>query len=175
MKFTVSEVFCEVVSAIGFVLAFLPVLLLLNLISLDKVAEWITSLTGTSLLSFLLVAYILGVFLNIVGLPADRVMKLLRISGQYPDTASSRLFYQKASSDLFNFRTNAWNHYYCFRNLLTFYPLALLWVFVVNRYCETKVVIAFCIAIVALGVILYFAVKEHAEFYSDVTRTFDEV
>ena len=173
MKFTISEVFCEVVSAIGFVLAFLPVLLCLDLIGLDKVVEWIASMTGTNLLSYLLVAYVLGVFLNIVGLPADRFMKLLKISGQFPDPASSRAFYQEASSDLFNFRTNAWNHYYCFRNLLTFYPFALLWIPIVFRYCETKVVITFCIAIIVLGVILYFAVKEHAEFYSDVTTTFD--
>lgn len=106
MKFTVSEVFCEVVNAIGFVLAFLPVLLCLDLISLDEVAEWITSMTNTDLLSYILVAYIFGVFLNIVGLPADRFMKLLGISRQYPDSVSSRRFYQKASSDLFNFRTN---------------------------------------------------------------------
>jgi hypothetical protein len=173
MKFTISEVFCEVVSAIGFVVAFLPLLDLLGAISVDVVFESIGKTTGTDLLSYLLIAYVLGVFLNIVGLPADRFIKMIGISGQCPDQASSKNFYQKASSDLFNYRTNAWNHYYCFRNLLTFYPFALCWIPIVYQYYGTTVFVAFLIAMAALGLILYLAVKDHAQFYSELTKTFD--
>lgn len=175
MKFTVSEVFCEVVSAFGFIAAFLPIAFFLNWASLDSVATWITSMTATKLLSFILVAYILGVFLNIIGLPADRFMPIVGITGQEPDLSSKRRFYQEASSDLFNFRTNTWNHYYCFRNLLTFSPVGLcLWVPTVFLHWGLWATAVFVVVFVVVVWILYWAVRDHANIYLQVTKTFDE-
>lgn len=174
MKFTISEVFCEIVSAIGFIAAFIPILVLLNWVSLVDVADWVTSLKGANLLSFAFISYILGVVLNVVGLPADKFMKRLKITGQYPGESSRKLFYQKASSDLFNFRTNAWNHYYCFRNLLTFSPFAfILWGWVIYLHWGFWTSVVFAIVFIAIVRILYLAVREHADVYSDVTRSFD--
>lgn len=174
MKFTISEVFCEIVSAFGFIAAFFPILLLLNLVSLSDVAEWITSFTGTKLVSITFVAYILGVLLNAVGLPADRLMERLGITGQYPGDSSSKKFYDEASSDLFNFRTNNWNHYYCFRNLLIFTPFGLgLWMPIVYIHGGLRAVITFVVLIGAIGWLLYLAAKEHADLYSEITKAFD--
>ena len=126
MKFAISEVFCEVISAIGFIVALLPALILFDVVDISSIQDSIRDVSGANVLSFLIAAYILGVFLNVLGLPFDRWLTKLGVTGQYPDASSSKLFFQKASSDLFNYRTNAWNHYYCFRNLLIFSPVALL-------------------------------------------------
>lgn len=99
----------------------------------------------------------------------------LGIKGQEPAEPSKKLFYQKASSDLFNFRTNLWNHYYCFRNLLTFSPFGLcLWIPVVYSHWGPWATAVFVIAFIGVGWILYLAVREHAAFYSEVTKAFDE-
>lgn len=173
MKFTISEVFCEVVSAIGFVFALLPILICLDLTSLEEINSWVRGLTGTQILSLTFVAYVLGVFLNIIGLPMDEILKRIRITGQEPSAESSKKFYKNASSDLFAYRTNAWNHYYCFRNLLTFYPLSLFWLPVIYQNFSAKVFTAAVVAMLITAAVLYYATKLHAEFYLSVTNTFD--
>ena len=176
MKFSISEIFCEVVSAFGFVGAFLPGLVLLDFVTVGDIADWVKSLTGTYLLSFVFIAYILGVFLNIVGLPADRLLDRLGITGPDTPESSRKRFYQQASSDLWDFRTNTWNHYYCFRNLLAFCPFAFfLWIPVIWIHSGFPAAAMFAIIFLPIVWLLYLAVKEHADFYSNVTRAFDGV
>jgi hypothetical protein len=174
MKIALSEVFCEVVSAFGFVLTFIPVFLLLQVIEMNDISRWMSKIAGPDLLWIGVLAYILGVFLNIIGLPADIVLGRLGISGQNPPQESKRKFYTQASQDLFNFRTNAWVHYYCFRNLLIFCPFAfILWAWVACVHWGYLLAVFMGLGIAVLGVLLYFAVKEHAAFYEEVTKTFD--
>ncbi len=174
MKFTVSEIFCELVSSIGFIIAFFPVAMYANLVTLNKVTMWIASITATQLALVIFVAYLLGVLLNIIGLPADRLMRYIGISGQYPGESSSKLFFEKASSHLLNYRTNNWNHYYCFRNLFIFSTFGLaLWAPII--FCENGWIagVIFVVTMVLFGGLLYLAVNEHADFYSEITKTFD--
>ena len=174
MKFAISEVFCEVVSALGFVFALLPIAFYLDIVTPSEVVSFITTMTSAKLLSVVVASYVLGVFLNIIGLPADRVMKAIGITGQYPPDQSAKRFFQKATSDLFDFRTNVWNHYYCFRNLLTFSPFALcLWAPIVAKHQGNWTLFAFIAIFVVTVFILYRAVKEHADFYTSVTKSFD--
>lgn len=173
MKFTISEIFCEVISAVGFVVAMLPLLICLDLTTLESVRTWIMSMTGTNLLAYLLVAYIFGVFLNIVGLPADKLLSKFKFAGQEPNDTSRNNFYKNASAHLFHYRTNAWNHYYCFRNLLFFFPFSILWLPVLYEHVDKKVFVALILTLAITGVTLFFAAKQHLEFYWSVTKSYD--
>ena len=173
MKFTLTEIFCEIISAVGFVLAIFPILVYLDLLAFEDAASLFRDLTATKFLGIMAVAYVLGVFLDAFGLPIDDLLSKVKIEGQIPHKKSSKKFFKKASSDLFSYRTNTWNHYYCFRNLLVFYPLSVPWLHVVFCHYSGLVFGVFSIVYVAVFVGLYFSVKSHAAFYGQVTETFD--
>jgi len=173
MKFSIEAVFCEVVSGIGFILTFLPIFICSGWINLIQIEQCIMKMEVASLVSFVLAMYILGVILNIIGLPADKLSKCIKLKEPTPTDESVKLFYKKASPELFNFRTNVWNHYYCFRNLLVFSPLALiLWAIFGIIYWDAYVTIVFVIFFMFMIYILYHSVKEHANFYITVTEAF---
>lgn len=177
MRLAISEVFCEIVSALGFVVGvLLPLLLWGKVFTTTELVDWLGTLNGDDGLWILVVLYVGGVFLDALGLPLDRVLDgWLGVHGQYPKLVSKKAFYENASSDLFAFRTNTWVYYYCFRNLWFFAILALFaWVplVFVSNGLGWSVLLALILLVTIL--VLFLALKDHAALYQEITETFDQ-
>ena len=175
MNFTISEVFCEVISGLAFFLTVAPLLYLANIADPIHPLLWAQQIDGGQALLLITGGYVFGVVLNVIGLPADDLLTKIGISGHTPPRASRKNFYKNATSHLLAYRTNAWNHYYCFRNLLIFSPFAVgLWS--IHILIERGLPLALGVLIfgVISIVLLYKGVRSHADVYTDVTATYDD-
>ena len=174
MKFSISDVFCEVISGLFLLVSLLPFGILLGLFSISDLMDLLKTLSAIDYALIFVILYVVGVFFDAFGLPADRILVKIGITKHTPDEESTKKFLKNATSDLFQYRWNAWLHYYCFRNILVLLPVfTVLWGLVILFNFGIKAAILFFVVCALSTLIMYFSVKQHAEFYDLITKTFD--
>jgi len=80
-----------------------------------------------------------------------------------------RTFLRIVSAHVLEWRTNVWNYYFCFRNLLVLaVPNAVVWTVVAGRTGLWSAVVAFS-TICGTGVLLFVASKSLLVLYYQIT------
>lgn len=171
MKLDIQSVFCEVIGGLGLIALIAGILVLTGNSSVATLTDRVVDGGGgLELAGVLVAAYVAGVVVDAAGLVLDEYV-LYRLADRSATEAERRLFFQKVSAHVLEWRTNVWNYYFCFRNLLLLaVPNALVWTVVASRASWLAGAVTF-ILIGSVAVVLAVASKILLDLYQKVTIT----
>jgi hypothetical protein len=173
MKLAITEIFCEILTGLATTLVVLTWLDWLNVICFKQVWITIKPYSGLATLTGVIIAaYLLGVILDAFGLVFDSLFDRF-VCADEPTPENKKGFWTTANVHVLSYRDNIWAYYFCYRNLLILLLPALiasfgsLWSRKLTGWAWFT-----AIALVLLGVVLFFSMRTLLKIYYDITKCF---
>jgi len=176
MKVTITEVFCEILTGLATSLVVLTWLDWLHIVTFEQ--AWIAAKQCSgfaTLAGVLIVAYLVGVVLDAFGLVFDSVFGNL-ICGDAPLAENIKGFWTTADDHVLGYRDNVWAYYFCYRNLfILVFPAVIASIGTLWRRGYPGWTLCSALALIALGVVLFFAMRTLLKLYYQITKSFVEI
>jgi hypothetical protein len=169
----VTQVFCEVLTGLGFLFVILSILSLTGSYTVRDVALYATSrLTIASLGAILVVAYLVGTIMDAVGLALDQLFLYRLVVKAEPSEDDRAKFWKNVSEHVLTYREAQWTYFSCYRNLfILFVPGSILWTVVVWKNVGPYWSIFTALVCILLEISLFITMKALVEIYFKITRS----
>ena len=169
----ISEVFCEILGGVSILVYLIPLIDLLGLANLDESFHFIAdNLSASGLAIVVVVAYLLGLLMDAVGLVADEMLFDKLHSEDPPSAANRKAFWKNAPESVIEYRDTQWAYFSAYRNLAIIgIPGGILWV--LSIWCNYGVILGlifFAIALISEYVLLR-AARILITHYFNITKT----
>lgn len=173
MKINPKEIFCELLSGMGMILLIIPIVLLLDIASLDDLMAFLNDknnflplLTGLTILS-----YVLGILMDAVGLALGYLVIDKLVGGKEPTSNEYRKYWKNVTQELSGFREQQWTYYSCFRNLsINLIPAGGLWFIVLIQQGSTAIAFVVIISTVIIELSLIKSMEILLKLYYQITK-----
>lgn len=171
--FSLTELFCEILSGILLIFLMLPWFFGAEVASFKEFyIQTIGLITATNVVLIVFFSYLIGLLVDAVGLSADKWVfdRLLFKNG--PSPQERKEFFGKASAHLIGYRDTQWAYYSLYRNVFLIATVGGI-IFLVgtwnlwNHWAKAWLVLAVLMA----DWILYRAMEVLANLYNEITRS----
>jgi len=127
--FNLPELFCEILTGLSIVLLIVPILDIIEVISIHefvKNAKNHISITDLMVLAF--VSYLLGIIVDGLCLAIGEYKFDDLICSEKPTDHEKKVFWSQVELHVLSYRDRQWAFYTCYRNIfIVFIPCSLLW------------------------------------------------
>jgi hypothetical protein len=133
----VAEVFCEVLSGLAVMFFVIPLLDIIGTSSISSIFPFMCkNLSATTIGGALVLAYILGLLMDAIGLAVGEWFLDSLLCKDYPSIEETAAFWKSVSSHVLGYRDTQWAYASAYRNLaILTVPGGLLWCWCVgNNY-----------------------------------------
>lgn len=175
MKFTITEIFCEILSGLAALGVAIGGLDWRGVVTLEQVRYNVAvGVNADSLLLIIGLAYIAGILIDAIGLVFDKYF--IDYIAKGPSREAIAKFYVSISSHMLAYRDNVWAYYFCYRNLLwLLVPGTAFWGLSLNKRYGADALVIVLLSGLAIGAILFIAVRELLKLYYEITGSPSEV
>ena len=169
----VAEVFCEVLSGLAVIFFVIPLLDIIVTISICKTFAFICkNLSATTIGGALVLAYILGLLMDAIGLALGEWFLDSLLCRDSPSTEEAAAFWKSVSSHVLAYRDIQWAYASAYRNLaILSVPGGLLWCWYVGNNYGWILGIAVLLGVIFLEVVLLKSVAVLLKIYYGITKT----
>lgn len=173
MKINPKEIFCELLSGLGMFAFLLPLVLLLDFTSCDKLVLYIKGIgNDLAILTILItLCYVLGILMDSIGLTLGYMVIDKVLGGQEPTAIDYQNYWKNVTTELSEFREQQWTYYSCFRNLsIVIIPAALLWFVLMIKNDNTSLAWVILISSALVEFFLIRSMKILLGLYYQITK-----
>ena len=169
----VTQVFCEVLTGLGFLLVVLGLFGLLGPYAVQEIVFYVgTKLTIASLGAILVAAYLIGTIVDAIGLALDKLFLFGLVFKEEPSEIDREKFWKSVSAHVLAYREAQWTYYSCYRNLfILFVPGSILWTMVVWKRTGIVWGIVAVVMFFLLETALFVTMKMLVEIYYKITKS----
>ena len=170
-NFNVAEVFCEVLSGFAIMFFIIPLFDVLGISNIFETFAFMwTNLTAAKLVAMLVLAYILGIIMDSIGLSIGEWFLDDIICKGYPTLKDRKIFWNTVPSHVLAYRDMQWAYFSTYRNLaiLTLFSGAL-WCWCLGAHYGIIGFIVVLVSMVILEIAFWKSMKVLLRTYYDLT------
>lgn len=183
MKLDLQKIFCELLSGTFLLFVLIPILVIADIITLDKVGESLETFDSKYVVPILIILYFLGVLMDAVGLAIGQLyLDKALLSEEEEDEHNTHgeertiKFWQSVPAHVLEYRDRQWAYYSCYRNLfILIIPGSLAWLICLVLHCYLIASILVLIGFAVLQISLYFSLKALLGIYVSFGKYFESI
>jgi hypothetical protein len=169
----ITQVFCEVLTGLGFLLVVFPVLVTVGPYNFHEAIFAIVRLSIAGLGAILVSAYLIGTIVDAVGMALDQLFLNKFIHSSEPSEDDRAKFWRSVSQHVLAYRDAQWTYYSCYRNLfILFIPGSILWTTFVWMQVGRSFGMLTAIGFILLEAAFFITMKSLVGIYSKITKSF---
>ena len=178
MKFSINEVFCEILSGLALLLISVVTADVFGWISAGSLLTDISSLGAVDIMGILIVGYLAGLFVDIFGFSVGNLFLDKLAVGSHTMKScydSIKLYWASAQEHVFAYRELQWAYYSLYRNLLILLICGLVPIAVFLKGVSGSIAtIVFLILAILAGAALFSSMRALIRSYYNIPAHFKQ-